>query len=111
MAVQRTDGDDALLDSEAARSMFPGFARMRSPPASPAPMLHGIELELLLLNLVRALQHVKTLPGSGDIAFIRSVRGRRASRLTDDERTRLLQLRWTYRIQLPEGLRPTSPPG
>ncbi len=109
MNTPQTQNDDDLLASDAARSMFPGFARTLTP--RPGPVLQGIELELLLVNLVKALQQVKTLPGSGDIAFIRSVRGRRPSRLTDDERTRLLQLRWTYRLQLPEGIRPNSPPG
>jgi hypothetical protein len=103
---------DAVLASEAAQCMLPGLAVPPAPVVSTSePQRDGIELALLLGNLCAALQRVKTDPGSGDLDFIRSVRGRRVERLTDAEITRLMVVRWKYRFALPEGLRPVSPPG
>jgi hypothetical protein len=108
-----TSAADTLLTSKAAQCMLPGLAAPPAPAvAVTEPRRDGIELELLLGNLCAALQRVKkTDPGSGDLVFIRGMRGRRMESLSADDITRLMVVRWKYRFQLPEGLRPVSPPG
>lgn len=82
----------ALLRSEAARCMLPGLAR----PS---------EAEELLLHLIRALSRVKTWPGSGDHAFIKTLDGKRYGRISPEEHEHVLVLAWRYRAQFPPSLR------
>lgn len=100
----------SLLASQTAASMMPGLALPGDhiAPAQAAPA--QLQDELTTLNLVRALQRVTTWPGSGDLDFIGSLRGRRFHLMTDAERERLLVLSWRYRAQLPEGLRAHAEP-
>lgn len=110
MPQSRTAMPDVLA-SDAAKCMLPGLATPAPAPVVPSvePARAGLELELLFGNLCAALQRVKkTDPGSGDRDFIRSMRGRRFDALAEADRKRLMTLRWRYRFQLPEGLRPIS---
>jgi hypothetical protein len=102
-----------IVASQAAHCLTPWLVEeARKVVQETEPHRDGLELELLLGNLCAALQRVKkTDPGSGDLEFIRSVRGRRVEKLTQSEITRLMAVRWKYRWALPEGLRPISPPG
>lgn len=87
--------------SETARAMLPGVR--------PMSIDMDIEAELLLANLLRALQHVKTT-ALGHHDFIRSVRGERPVNLSQRQCDQVRRLAWRYRLQLPRGLRPARDP-
>jgi hypothetical protein len=96
----------ALLSGDAARCMMPGWARERVSP----PDLAAVELHHTCL--VAALQRVKTWPAKtdSDLAFIKSVRGKRYGALAPAAHARLMVLAWRYRGQLPAFLRPRAAP-
>ena len=80
------------------------------PPARPVADALDLGTELLLANTLAALQRVDTDAGSGDLAFIRGLRGMRPGVMPENQRAHLMRLAWRYRLQMPHGLRPAANP-
>jgi hypothetical protein len=80
------------------------------PPGSPETGTIDLEMQLLLANVMAALQRVVTNSGRGDRDFLRGLRGVRPHLLSEKQRAHVMRLAWRYRLQLPPGLRPACDP-
>jgi hypothetical protein len=97
---QESPGAQPLAFTDAERAVMPGLAAATSV---------SIEEELLLASLVARLQRTVT-DTVGDRVFLRSVRGRKISMLSEAQRKNVMRLAWRYRFQLPPVLRPGADP-